>query len=537
MALTITSSPAIVALTGNPVRFTIHTNNNIATPGTCSALVITFFDTGAAGDSFTLKWADKSLTFVCSPTPDDSGLQIVDLSVIANLNDWVDAATVDLRANYLTDKYYSIGCEGSQLTLTAKNKGSIYDLEFEAEWTNGVNPPTAILTAGVDEVARTFYKLGLQLQLGFGEDWEFVGEDILPVDPDGNATFDLHRLFADRVYSEFQWPESSVDIMVLRAHQCMQYYIRYFEQYGDSIFQGKLTASDTFNILAAGISHLQEAIYNRQSLTTPTSFWTKLQYNQYFLTWQPKEKLIDRWQTEKLYYLVRESIASLNLKIEINYNDDTAKSTITKKTIANPVEFGVYEIICGLNRLQLAGYDTGIIDFYRVWIEDGSANRISEIRTFTIDYSNHEEVRQFLFLNSLGGYDTLRVTGDVEDSIELERSTISKVLGADFTELDHQVAAGSVSEVKTYKANTGWLTREQVAWIRDFFLSKQVYQIVVGKLVPVLVTTTQATQRRDREDLFSIDFKYRRAFSSEFYSMEIVSAQFSDDFNDDFANE
>jgi hypothetical protein len=154
-----------------------------------------------------------------------------------------------------------------------------------------------------------------------------------------------------------------------------------------------------------------------------------------------------------------------------------------------------------------------------------------------MDYAHHEEVRQFLFLNSLGGYDTLRITGDVEDSIELERSTISKVLGADFTELDHQVGQGSVSEIKTYKANTGWLTREQVAWIRDFFLSKQVYQIVVGKLVPVVVSTTKATQRKDREDLFAIDFEYRRAFNSEFYSMEIVSAEFSDAFNDDFANE
>jgi hypothetical protein len=368
-------------------------------------------------------------------------------------------------------------------------------------------------------------------------DFIICGEDILPVDADGYATFDIHRLFADRVYSEFQWPESSADLMVLREHQCMPYVFLYFEQYGDTLTPGKLTASDAFYILAAGISYLQEAIYNRMSQTVAASFWTKLQYNQYFLTWQPKDKLIDRYQTEKLYYLVRDPMDSLNLKIEINYNDDTAQSTITKKTVANPTEKGVYEIICTLNRLELAGYDTGIIDYYRLWLEGNTSNRISEIRTFRMDYAHHEEVRQFLFLNSLGGYDTLRITGDVEDSIELERSTISKVLGAEFTEMDHQVAAGTVSEIKTYKANTGWMNREQVAWIRDFFLSKQVYQIVVGKLVPVVVSTTQATQRRDREDLFSIDFEYRRAFSSEFYSMEIVSAEFSDDFNDDFANE
>jgi hypothetical protein len=59
----------------------------------------------------------------------------------------------------------------------------------------------------------------------------------------------------------------------------------------------------------------------------------------------------------------------------------------------------------------------------------------------------------------------------------------------------------------------------------------------VGKLVPVYVTTTQARHRADREDLYYLEFEYRRSFQSEFYSREIVTAEFTDDFNDDFPNE
>jgi hypothetical protein len=88
-----------------------------------------------------------------------------------------------------------------------------------------------------------------------------------------------------------------------------------------------------------------------------------------------------------------------------------------------------------------------------------------------------------------------------------------------------------------YKANTGWRTREEISWLRDFFLSRQVFLINVNKLVPVVVTTTQARHRVDKEELYYLEFEYRRSYVSEFYSREIVTAEFTDDFNDDFPNE
>ncbi|MBT7092711.1 MAG: hypothetical protein HN936_05665, partial [Bacteroidetes bacterium] len=85
--------------------------------------------------------------------------------------------------------------------------------------------------------------------------------------------------------------------------------------------------------------------------------------------------------------------------------------------------------------------------------------------------------------------------------------------------------------------NTGWKTREDIAWIRDFFLSKQVYLINKGKLVPVEITTTEALQQKDRSEMYSIQFDYQRAYSSAYYTKELVAADFNDDFIDDFANE
>ena len=532
MAISIITSPPLVALTGNPVRFKLQSDNQFSAAGEVYAFDIAFLETGNVNDYLELTWSDKILRLTCKAAPDQSGLQIPDHSIIANLADWCAEVAEYMQLNYYLSKDYDITVVGSTITLTAKQLGAEYAMSATYLWTNG-SAPMGGTDGGSVRVSRPFYKLGCQLMLKVDGSWLNIGEDLLPVDEDGYALFDLHRLFADYLYSEFQWLESSVDLMVLRAHQCMEYCIRYFEQYGDPVIApGKLTQTTSYYILSAGISTAQQAIYNRQQ----SSYWAKLGYNQYFLTWAPKEKLIDRYTTEKLFYLVRSAITELNLIIEINYNDTTAQATITKKTMANPINKGVYEIICSLNRLELTGYDQDNIDYYRVWLTDQADNRISEIRTFRMDYQYHETVREFLFKNSPGGYDTLRTTGDVEDILDFERIPISKILGDSFTELDHQVTDIRVTETKSYKANTGWLTREQLEWVRDFLISTQVYQIIVGKIVPIKVISAQIAPRKDREDLYAVEFEYVRSFTSEFYSQEIAAASFDISFDDDFVN-
>lgn len=530
--ITVQSTPPLVALTGNPIRFKLRTDNHIGSQAVQSRLTLIFTAKGATNDVVNLIWGKEDIVFTCKTTPDDSGTQIPDASAAVQHNDWVALVAEALLVNYYVSRDWTIEVSGSEIRLFGMDH-NIGQPFADFTWADTGNAPSFTYTYGFPESIRDFFKIGLQLFLKSGSEWIQLGEDNAPVDSSGDAGFDIHTLFADRIYSEFKFPEASNQILINRPNAIGEYKIRYFEQYGNPIIARRLAESDSFFAMVGGISHLQQAIYNRQA----SSYWEKLGYNQYFLTWSPKTKLIDRYTTEKLFYLVRDEISSLVLKIEINYNNSTSQTIISKVTVVSPVNKGIYEIACSPNVLQLSGYDTGTIDSYRVWMEDENADRISEIRTFNMDYQYHENVREFLFQNSLGGFDTLRITGDVEDNLEYERTSISKVLGAAFTEMDHQIAAGSVSEQKVYKANTGWISKEDASWIRDFLLSRQVYQINKGKLVPILITSAQAKLFVDREDIFSIDFEYQRAYKSSFYSKEIVTAEFGDDFNDDFANE
>jgi hypothetical protein len=529
--LTVTKTPPLVSLTGNPIRFSIHSDNIVESGAVQSRLNLYFSNKGAEDMTIQLVWGAVNLTLTCKPNPDNSGSQIPDATVTTDLNDWVQLVSGYMLGNYFINRDWTLVVSGSSILMYGKTL-NVGTPSVTFDW-NAETPPTSSTVTGVFGSNRKFYKIGLQLLIKNGLAWDLIGEDIHPVNESGDAHFDIHTLFADHVYPEFQWPEiTSLFFMDLRPHSSAEYRIQYYEQYGSPIVPCVVTQSQSFYALVGGVSKSQEAIYNRQG----SSFWLKLTYNMYFLTWQPKEKWVSINQVEKLFFFCQTEMTRLSYRMDFYFLDGTSDLSVPFSAIDLPPDKGVVELTVSPAIIKASASDPENIDYFKVWIEYQS-ERISEIRTYHIDRTFQENQRYFLFRNSLGGFDTLRTTGDQEDTLDYDRVSISKILSADFTEMDHENATGFVSESMVYKANTGWRTREEISWLRDFFLSRQVFLINVNKLVPVVVTTTQARHRVDKEELYYLEFEYRRSYVSEFYSREIVTAEFTDDFNDDFPNE
>ena len=529
MSITVESTPPIVALAGNPILFKLSTDNQIENAGQLAILVLTFSATADIDDTFTLAWGSISITFTCKQFPDDSGKQFQDDEVEANLNDWVALLVTYLQANYYLNKDFDISSVAAVLTITSKEKLVDKTLVF----TNGGTPCTETSNqAGIDLEYWPFFKLGVQTLIKDDSNFNKIAEDKQPVDDNAEAYFDIHKPLKPELSEEFKFPEASDTITILRDLICREYKIKYFERFGTIPENKKVSASSSFYVLNGGISFLQEAIYNRLE----SNFWAKLSYNQYFLSWQPLIKTIDKWQIEKLYFLVQGSHTSLKLKIKIYYNDETATTTVTKDTISSPVQYKVYEICLTNNILQVAGWDSETIEKIEVWFDDQADQRVSEIRTYIYDYSYRENARYFMFLNSLGGRDTIRTTGQAINELEYDRVAINKVLNFDFTEKDRQISQLKPTERKTFKVNTGWKTEDDIEWLRDLLLSTDVHQIIAGKLVPINITSKKVFQKRDNDKLFFLELEYKRAFTDKYYTKEIVAATYNDDFNDDFAN-
>lgn len=529
--LTVIKSPPLVSLTGNSVRFCLQTDNYLEEAGQPIVFTLQFASTGWTDDWIQLTWNSNVIRFVCKPEPDQSGTQVYDNEVYSDLEEWVHKFFEVVSMNYYIANDFIVTVQGLTVKFTAKALGQQYAITCEDQWTSA--DATLAGISGFDQTIRPFFKIGMQVLIKSGESWENIGEDLHPVDNMGITTFDLHRLFADRVYSTFRFPEPTQPLMLARPFACREYKVRYYEVFGSSLTAQQMMESESFFILSAGISQLQEAIYNRNN----TSFWEKLKYNNYFLTWQPAEKLVTRNQTEKLFFLLQEEVGQLQLRIAYFFMDGLGNHSYPINSIDNPPSKTVYELTITPSVMQVPGWETDLLDYYEVWMQDDQLNRISEIRRFTMDYTFKENDRIFLFQNSLGGFDTIRIFGDQEDTLEYDRISVKSVLGTDFTELNHRLAQFSVTEVRKYKANTGWITPEATAWIRDFFLSKKVYRIMSGKLVPIIIDSTQVIHRKDKQELFSIDFEYSQSFSNEHYSMELTASELNNDFNGDFANQ
>ncbi|MFH0760710.1 MAG: hypothetical protein V2A67_04340 [Bacteroidota bacterium] len=528
--ISVEATPPLVALAGNPVRFRFRTDNLLFSEGSKARLILHFEDFLSADSGFTLQWNTQTIRFIFKDDPDDSGTQLSLPESGTSLNAWVLTVAEEIRANYLIDQDWILTTNASQIHFTAKQPGTLYSMSCTTE---GFGPmPSVAAFAGTDKEYRLNYRLGLQLKLKTGDQWQTLGEDILPVDSNGEAAFNVQSLFADQVRSEFLHPELSTEIATLRANLCREYRIRYYERYEDNTASGKLFTSESYYILAGGVSPLQEAIFTRQG----SSLWAKIGYNQYFLTWQPREKLVDRYQIEKLFYLVREPLTSLVLRIRIHYLDGSTSGPIAQAVVDIPAEKTVYEFSLTLNTLQLPGYDQHTIEYYEVWMENGQGDRISEKRTYRMDYGYHEFLRYFLFKNSLGGWDTLRTMGKVNSTREYSRTTGKHISQSQDTDRDHSLFQIGVLEKGTFLAQTGWVKREEVDWLRELLLSETIYQVLSDRLVPVLITEKTTHSLMDGEDLFSLEFEYTYSHEGGQYSPEVIGATFDTDFNEDFSN-
>lgn len=528
--ITLESIPPFVSLFGNPILFRLTSDVYVSQPGVFAVYHLQFSGCAAEWDTLSLSWGDESLLFTYKNLPDNSGLQLSSIAVEPDLLLWVELSAFELSMNTVLSSAFVVTVSGYVITLTARFTGPDYDLSHHSTGYFGVLCPS--YESGVLEVILPFFKIHLITWLRVGEDWVKVSEDALPVDADGFATFDLHRVFGDYLSSDFLFPEATDQIVTARPEMSGEYRITAFESWGSPAQTSKMIQSVSFFFLNGAVTLTQQGKYNREN----TTFWEKLCYNQYFLTWQPKTKYISGSQMEKLYYFVREEYESISLMIAVYYKDGTSLPAFEKVAVADPVIYTAYEFVLTLNILELPGWDEGTILYYEVYVNDHLGQRISEIRKYYLDEEYYQFSRYFLFRNSLGGFDTLRTTGLAATSMDYERTTVTRPVPTGYTDKTHGIQNVNTSEKKTFKANTGWLNEFQLDWVYDFLISPQLYQVVGSILIPVVVISNTVIQSKDASHLRAIEFDYSRSLVNECFTREIVGATFSIDFNDDYAN-
>jgi hypothetical protein len=522
-----------VVLSGNkiPLQFQASTNF-IENAGTKAAIILPWSAVAVADEYFDLLLYGQTVRFTCKLAPDNSGTQFHDNDQSLDLEHWVNLVADDLKKNYLIIRYYDVAVSYGDtwwgITITAKSEGSAYSLEFTAGTGIDVIPIESGKT-GVDKAFRSFYGIVLILYCNS----EFVSELVLNVDTEGLTEVDVADLLKPYLTTDFEWPESDTDFMFARTGAIAEWYFVYGERWGNLLYQG-LTESETYYALLGGVSWMQQAKYNAM----PSSFWTKLQNNKYFLSWAPTIKYIAPDEPVKLYFLNHTAATTLKLKAKL-YNS-SGDSTITVDSVTGVADKAVYEMVLSPEKVVYTGLDDESLIKIDVWVDNENDVPVSEVRTFIFDYSYYEHTRYFIFKNSLGAYEVLRTTGLMIRSNDYERETATVDIESDYTSKDRQELSVSNFEQQKFTIAMGWLSRyanaeEYRNWLRDFSLSKEVYQAIgASTLKPIRLTGNNLDNIKDRDNAIGFVFEFVNAFTDEHFTKEITWNLRNESFASDF---
>lgn len=234
-----------------------------------------------------------------------------------------------------------------------------------------------------------------------------------------------------------------------------------------------------------------------------------------FMTFSPVWRKTLPTQIQKLYFLVNwlpQAGDKLKLRIAVTFTDGTGDVFLTTQESAvinqwDVIEFSASMEVLALDNWAAANYPGKVVDIYTVTVMSGEDAK-SETKTFEVDRSAHQGEHQFLFANSLPGYDTIVAYGSSElystfeyDVVDQQRSGI--------TNNAEQVLAFMKSDDSVI-CRTGYIDEGTAEWMAEFFESKEIYEVESWGLVPVILLNAKILRKKDGEGLYVVEFEYRK---------------------------
>jgi len=327
-----------------------------------------------------------------------------------------------------------------------------------------------------------------------------------PADDDGATVFDMQDVLS--AYVNRSLPEMYQPGIVREDPLFKRFYFQSQEKYGTPPVEDTAVQIDTFYVLLGGLSFEEYA--------EDTFFLTYLDVTKPFYTWQPVEKVVLPDQPEYLYFLVNDFLmTAFHVKIKLYFTDDTEEEHTLFSQTGGLNRFEVYSFPAGYHQLYLEGYSCEVLDRYDIWVENQDNILASETRTYILDYTNYRYRKFFLYLNSLGGCDTLACTGKAEYKLKANQQTLEKLLPHDYTVQDAQQEVIRKYAQPEVQVPVGYPEPEMMQALQDFIVSPAVFLWEGSRWIPVLVETDDTIQD-EGENLIPFEFTYQRARVDKF---------------------
>jgi hypothetical protein len=250
-------------------------------------------------------------------------------------------------------------------------------------------------------------------------------------------------------------------------------------------------------------------------------FTTYLTDSRRFLTWQPAEKWVDVNQPEFLYYLVNftPKPTEIRVRVGIIYDDHSTEVLTAMKSVAS--QYTVYSIPVGFTALGLPAQEVNAsrgIHSYQVWLSNEADQRLSEVRTYYVNRAYEPNIRYLLFANSLGGYDTLRCTGQSNSTLTVKGTAAQRALTPNYLPSTGELFSLNRLGERVLTVNTGLRDGDTLDYLSELILSEELYVVTQEGFVALAPTDATLNLRTDDEDLNGRTLSYRYAKNEVGYS-------------------
>ncbi|MEP7375540.1 MAG: hypothetical protein ABI675_19500 [Chitinophagaceae bacterium] len=356
------------------------------------------------------------------------------------------------------------------------------------------------------------YVLAINADYDIAAPGELVTRQTLYPNPDGKTYFYCEDFLNS--WLEWELPSTGDNNIKALTKQIKKFYIRYRQITKSNPTPPWASESDDLRIVIKG--GVAKEKFDRNNF-----FVNYLPAKKPFLTWQPDKHFIGPEERRYLTYFHSDNVyPPLVLKARVVYTDGS-QDTATKD-LPDLGESLLFHLPAGLDQLGLYGLQPlKQIWYYDVSVEDdgGSTVFASPYRLYA-DYRKYYDVFSFIYHNSISGIDTLRIRGDFEEDMNLEKTEIQQATGGDFGEvLPTENAVINISRNETYKGDAGWMnTKAFQDSCKDLLLSDNVYRVVFNRWLRVV--NLQKTQPMGASDdtKWSFPLQWRYTFDNTQYT-------------------
>lgn len=393
------------------------------------------------------------------------------------------------------------------------NAGAV---DVEKVW-HSKNPIFVSRTAAAGWEEETNFRLYVDIRV---EDTPGTFNSKLAVDlhprSDGKATFYLNEAFRD-----------SLTLVPPAVNESE------ITKLTDRIKRFKLFSGSVQGALQEPLEELTESLpslvvwggLSKEKFPVVKYFTEYLPTNKKFLTWAPLAKHVDRNQEDYLTFFVYNFFTSLKLQIKAYYEDGTDATEVTK-TKTGVKRYELYRIPAGpvnSGATTIAAEKTLVK--YELSLLNQADEVISEVRTYYVEQLRHPLTRYFMFVNSLGGEEVLRFTGQAIETTDFNRPLLQKFLPHDYDALAGEFMVNEVTSIKRNSYSSGFIRGHQSAdwhaYMEEFLLSPRVYLTSGSTRLPVVITGGEHSIQDQNHERF-IRFEAKPAYDNVSFTPKSV---------------